>query len=123
MNRPEQVPTHLKQILNDTVNMQEPLGVSRRGEAAHLTPLLARRLMGGGVPHGDAVRGPLHRSVREHRPGNANARCGASRQPPICNVSRPAMASSRISSESAAICCVRFTTACFGRGRLSNGMR
>ena len=29
MNRPEQVPTHLKQILNDTVNMQEPLGVSR----------------------------------------------------------------------------------------------
>ena len=27
MNRPEQVPTHSKQILNDTVNVQEPLGV------------------------------------------------------------------------------------------------
>ena len=29
MNRPEQVPTHSKQILNDTVNVQEPLGVGR----------------------------------------------------------------------------------------------
>ena len=45
-NRPEQVPTHSKQILNDTVNVQAPLGVGRRGEAAHLTLLVARRLMG-----------------------------------------------------------------------------
>ena len=29
MNRPEQVPPHSKQILNDTVNVQEPLGVGR----------------------------------------------------------------------------------------------
>ena len=29
MNRPEQVPTHSKQILHDTVNVQEPLGVGR----------------------------------------------------------------------------------------------
>ena len=29
MNRPEQVPTHSKQIPNDTVNVQEPLGVGR----------------------------------------------------------------------------------------------
>ena len=40
MNRPEQVPTHSKQILNDTVNVQEPLGVGRRGETAHLTLLV-----------------------------------------------------------------------------------
>ena len=33
MNRPEQVPTHSKQILNDTVNVQEPLGVGRCHEA------------------------------------------------------------------------------------------
>ena len=29
MNRPAQVPPHSKQILNDTVNVQEPLGVGR----------------------------------------------------------------------------------------------
>ena len=27
MHRPEQVPTHAKQILNDAVNVQEPLRV------------------------------------------------------------------------------------------------
>ena len=29
MNRSQPVPTHAKQILNDAVNVQEPLGVGR----------------------------------------------------------------------------------------------
>ena len=29
MHRSQPVPTHSKQILNDTVNVQEPLGVGR----------------------------------------------------------------------------------------------
>ena len=46
MNRPQPVSTHAKQILNDAVNIQEPLCVVGRGEAAHLTLPLSPGLMG-----------------------------------------------------------------------------
>ena len=60
---------------------------------------------------------------RTNRPDSANATCGASSQPPIFNASRPSTTSYRISSGWADICCGRRITVCFGRGRLSNGMR
>ena len=46
LHRPAQGPTPSNQLLHDTVTMQDPLGVGRCGEAAHLTLRLARRLMG-----------------------------------------------------------------------------
>ena len=46
LHRSAQGPTQANQILNDTVAAQEPLGVGKCGEAAHLTLLVARRLMG-----------------------------------------------------------------------------
>ena len=72
MSRPQQVSAHPKEILNDTVDVQEPLRVVGRREAAHLTLPLSRGLMrdfgtivrvlrrvvgdqGHDVPMGDAV--------------------------------------------------------------------
>ena len=48
LHRPAQGPTPSNQLLHDTVTMQDPLGVGRCGEAAHLTLRLwrPRRLMG-----------------------------------------------------------------------------
>ena len=45
MNRPQPVSTHAKEFLDDAVNMQEPLRVDGRGEAAHMTLPLSRGLM------------------------------------------------------------------------------
>jgi hypothetical protein len=53
MSRPQQVSAHPKQVLNDTVDVQEPLRVVGRREAAHLTFALSRGLMG---PFGAIVR-------------------------------------------------------------------
>ena len=108
MNRPEQVPTHSKQILNDTVNVQEPLGVGR----CPLNRIMANAPVSGN-PHSplsttvtlqrmQVVAGQvhvcrLHRGVqvREDAPNPRSKSCGDAagvsplegcQQPLVCDV-------------------------------------